>query len=37
LQESDYQLLLEAFDEMGLRLNRENPMRDMQVSTLTHD
>jgi hypothetical protein len=24
------QLLLEAFSEMGLVLNRENPMRDMQ-------
>ena len=29
-EESDYQLLLEAFGEMGLLLNRENPMRDMQ-------
>ena len=27
---SDYQLLLEGFDQIGLILNRENPMRDMQ-------
>eukprot|EP01052_Picozoa_sp_SAG31_P011395 SAG31_NODE_643_length_13291_cov_6.294042_4_plen_43_part_00 len=24
-------MLLEAFEEMGLVLNREDPMRDMQV------
>lgn len=29
-QQSDYQLLLEGFNQMGLILNRENPMRDMQ-------
>ena len=30
-ERSDYQMLLEAFEEMGLVLNREDPMRDMQV------
>lgn len=34
-EESDYQLLLEAFSEMGLVLNRENPMRDMQVCAVS--
>ena len=29
-QHSDYQLLLEGFEQIGLILNRENPMRDMQ-------
>ena len=29
-QHSDYQFLLEGFEQIGLVLNRENPMRDMQ-------